>query len=305
MANYRQLHSRIWSDTWFIELKPEYKLLFIYLFGNERSSVCGLYEIPIRIISFETGLDRSVIQNAFEVFIKADKIKYDFETSVIWVKNMLHYQGSSSDLLHRRIKADFKTVPECELKNEFLYWLRNTVSIPYAYAIYTMLSVSVSKSVSVSEGEGVGEGETNWIPETPKQAQAHPDIQAFHEICSRTPGQRDYGLVIETIQLLRAQHGDQLVDKVKPFWLAWSGRRNKQTGKPYDPTSLVWLTEWAVNNEIPPVNGTQPAAAPAINEKAVETTKQMVDKKWSFQPAPPPDARPKIKQLAKQKGIRK
>jgi hypothetical protein len=264
MANYRQLHSRMWSsDSWFLELKPEHKLLFIYLFSNERSSVCGLYEIPIRIISFETGLDRSVVQSGFEVFIKADKIKYDFDAGVIWVKKMLQYQGSSSDLLHRRIKADFKNVPECELKKEFLYWLRDTLSIPYAQAIYTMLSVSVSKSVSVSipdSEEGGGAGEGGWIPATPAQAGKHPDIQTFHEICARWPGIRDYALVIETIQLLRARHGDQLVDKVKPCWLAWSTRKTKG-GRNYDPANLVWLTEWAVNGTIPQANGTEPKRA--------------------------------------------
>jgi len=261
MSNYRQLHSRMWSsDNWFLELKPEYKLLFIYLFSNERASVCGLYEIPIRIISFETGLDRAQVQSAFEVFIKADKIKYDFEASVIWVKNMLKYQGSTSNLLHRRIVADIKAVPQCELKEEFVYWLRDTVSIPYGYGIYTLLSVSVSSSVSVSDlEEGGGTGEGDWIPETPKQAMEHPDIREFQAICGRIPGARDYKLVIDTIRLLYRKHGDNLVDELKPYWLAWSSRKNKN-GRNYDPSSLVWLVEWAVNGEIPRVNGSEPAS---------------------------------------------
>jgi hypothetical protein len=260
MANYRQLHSRMWSsDSWFIELRPEFKLLFIYLFSNETASVCGLYELPMRIISFETGLDRSLIQSAFEVFIKADKIKYDFETSVIWVKKMLHYQGGSSPKLVTRIVADIKAVPESEMKQEFIYWLRDTVSIQYAYSIYTLLSssVSVSKSVSGSEEEGGEGGETDWIPDTPKQAEEHPDIQAFKAICGRIPGRRDYSLVIETIQLLRARYGEKLVNQVKSYWLAWSTRKT-QGGRPYDKASLVWLTEWAVNGEIPRANGSEP-----------------------------------------------
>ena len=179
MSNYRQLHSRMWSsDNWFIDLKPEFKLLFIYLFSNERASICGLYELPLQIISFETRLDIETISHGLEIFTKADKVKYDFESGVVWVKNMLKYQGSSSPKIQARIKADIKSVPDCVLKSEALKSLSDTVSIPYADGIDTLLSVSVSNSVSISDSEegGVGEGEIfaayqdNIVMLTPKIA---------------------------------------------------------------------------------------------------------------------------------------
>jgi hypothetical protein len=43
-------------------------MIFIYLFSNQRASVTGLYELLIKIISLVTGLDRSVILRAFEVY---------------------------------------------------------------------------------------------------------------------------------------------------------------------------------------------------------------------------------------------
>jgi len=306
MSNYRQLHSRMWSsDNWFIELKPEFKLLFIYLFSNERASVCGLYELPIRIISFETGLDQDTISRGLEVFDKADKAKYDFETGVVWVQNMLKYQGSSSPKLQARIKADLKSVPDCVLKSEAIRYISDTVSIVYAEGKDTSYSFSVSSSVS--EGEGMGEGEV--IPETPAQAMEHPDILAFQKVCSRIPGQRDYAVVIETIQFLRKKHGDQLDETLKPYWLAWSTRKTKDH-KPYNPSSLVWLCEWAVNGQIPQANGSEPkpSASPAINYSAIDATKQMLAQKDTIKKsAPPPNSRPQlaINELTKQKGIRK
>ena len=119
MSGYRQLHTHMWSDGWFTELEPDIKLLFIYLFSNERASVCGLYELPVRTISFETGLDREVIKKGLEVFNKADKVKYDFDKGVVWVKNMLKYQGSSSPKVKVRIMTDFDAVPDCGLKEQF------------------------------------------------------------------------------------------------------------------------------------------------------------------------------------------
>lgn len=133
MAGYRQLHTRIWSDTWFTELSPEYKLLFVYLFGNERTSLSGIYELPLKIISFETGLSRETIRKGLEVYIKADKVAYDFSAGVVWVKNLKKYQSSSSSpTLKRRIKADIKAVPECKVKEAYM------ISIGYRYRIDTL-----------------------------------------------------------------------------------------------------------------------------------------------------------------------
>jgi hypothetical protein len=144
------------SDNWFIELKPDFKLLFIYLFSNERATMCGLYELPIRIMSFETGLDRETITQGLGVFNKADKVNYDFDAGVVWVKNAIKYQSQANpnEKVMTRIKADIKAVPDCALKRECM----DTLSIPYEYDTDTTVSVSSKVSVSVSEERGgVGE----------------------------------------------------------------------------------------------------------------------------------------------------
>jgi DnaD/phage-associated family protein len=146
MSGYRQLHTKMWSDTWFTGLRTELKILFIYLFSNERASVCGLYELPVRTISFETGLDREVIKKGLEVFNNADKVKYDFEAGVVWVRNMLKYQGSTSPKVKARIQADIKAVPECDLKKRFL----DTLSIPYRYGSGTSSS-SIVPSIVIDQ----------------------------------------------------------------------------------------------------------------------------------------------------------
>lgn len=121
-------------------------------------------------------------------------------------------------------------------------------------------SSSTSDSLSSSDSES-GRGSVREkpipMPETPKQAMEHPDIIAFREACGRIPGERDYASVIETIQFLRGKHGDQLVNYLKPYWIAWSTRKGKDN-KPYRQSSLVWLFEWAMNGQIPQANGHEP-----------------------------------------------
>lgn len=112
------------------------------------------------------------------------------------------------------------------------------------------------------EEEEEVESRGDWIPKHPKEAMKHPDIQVYQAVSERIPGIGQYDLVIQTVQLLRQKIPEEaaLVAYLSPFWLAWSGRKTKN-GRPYDASSLVWLTEWAVNDHIPPAyreNGNGP-----------------------------------------------
>ena len=71
MADYRQIHTCIWKDSWFLELPSDYKLLFIYLFSNERACLAGLYDLSIKVIAFETELERDTIETGLEQFAQA------------------------------------------------------------------------------------------------------------------------------------------------------------------------------------------------------------------------------------------
>jgi hypothetical protein len=182
---------------------------------------------------------------------------------------MLKYQGSTSPHIKKRIQADLKTVPDCELKT---LWLEvNRVSIGYADGVDTSSSTSssiYSSSYSSEEDRGAGEG-TNFIPETPAQAAEHPDIVTYQQISGRFPGERDYGSIIETMQYLRKKHGDKLTEVLTPYWTAWSTRKAKG-GKPYNPASLVWLYEWAMQGTIPSANGHEPQYGETkIDRKAI------------------------------------
>jgi hypothetical protein len=61
------------SDQWFAELSAEEKLLFVYLFSNERASVSGLYESPIRVMAFETSLGEKYAEVPGLIFPEGDE----------------------------------------------------------------------------------------------------------------------------------------------------------------------------------------------------------------------------------------
>jgi len=54
MAKKRYISDIIWSDNWFEDLQPKEKLFFLYLLTNQQVSICGIYEISLKKIEFET-----------------------------------------------------------------------------------------------------------------------------------------------------------------------------------------------------------------------------------------------------------
>jgi hypothetical protein len=146
MANYRQIHTQIWRDNWFLDLAADEKLLFIYLFSNDASSLSGLYEIHERLIALETGLSPKRIKAILAKFEEANKVHY--ADGIVWIVNMQRYHPSSSYKVQTRIQKDIDSISDCEIKRKYLIHygsqLKDTlsndskqptdsISIPYPY----------------------------------------------------------------------------------------------------------------------------------------------------------------------------
>jgi hypothetical protein len=123
MANYRQIHVSIWKDEWFLDLDPDEKLLFIYLFSNENTSLSGIYKLAFKVICFETCLDREFVKNALDKFEQAGKVYY--RNGVVWVKKMRDY-NRGGETVWKRILADVDSIPDCEIKRMYLDYYRKT-----------------------------------------------------------------------------------------------------------------------------------------------------------------------------------
>lgn len=118
MAKYRQIHTKIWKDTWFLELEPKYKLFFIYLFSNELASIAGIYELSERVMAFESGLPLEEVRAAFELFADAGKAYY--EDGVVWVVKLRDYHETTSAQLQKGIQNELDDVKECNLKRRYM-----------------------------------------------------------------------------------------------------------------------------------------------------------------------------------------
>lgn len=76
MSKLRSVNTHFWSDNYVIDLDPIEKLLFLYLITNESTNMLGIYELHIRKIAFDTGIDKDMVSKIFDRFDADGKASY-------------------------------------------------------------------------------------------------------------------------------------------------------------------------------------------------------------------------------------
>jgi len=103
MAKLRSVSTAFWSDPFIEELSPSEKLLYIYFITNEKTNMLGIYEVSIKKICFETGLNKEAVTKAFETFTKSGKIKYD--NNFIVLVNFIKHQNYNPNMKKAAIEC--------------------------------------------------------------------------------------------------------------------------------------------------------------------------------------------------------
>jgi len=91
MAKTRMINTRLYSDNYVADLDALEKFLFVYLLTNQLTNISGIYEIPLKTIAFETGIDKDSVAKILLRFEEANKIKYF--NGWIAVRNFLKNQS--------------------------------------------------------------------------------------------------------------------------------------------------------------------------------------------------------------------
>lgn len=108
----RVVDTKFWTSMDVIDnYSVEDKFFALYLMTNGRSTQSGIYSLPKKIISFETGFTIDVIQVLLDRFSKEyGRIAYSDETQELTLLNSLEYtilKGGApvSELLERELRA--------------------------------------------------------------------------------------------------------------------------------------------------------------------------------------------------------
>lgn len=76
MAKYRYINTKFWDDNYIINLDPIEKLLFLYLLTNPLTTICGIYEIQLKRVAFDTGIEKDMVEKIIKRFTDDSKVFY-------------------------------------------------------------------------------------------------------------------------------------------------------------------------------------------------------------------------------------
>jgi len=197
MATFRKIHTSIWSDPWFADLDSEKKLFYIYLLTNERTKQCGIYEITKKQISFDTGYSIDTVSILLKYFIDTQKIRYNYITNEIAIKNWRKYNVDTSPKVKQCVNRELKLV-------------KDIVLIQYLYSIDTHMQKEKEKEKKEEkekEEEPITQNENYFTPEPEKTLKPLNEI-----LLCLTDDQIWYEVICMNYKLTISQFNEKLIE---------------------------------------------------------------------------------------------
>ena len=105
----RVVNTKFWTDAYITELDPSEKLIFIYLITNNLTNICGIYEITLRQISFDTGFELETVKRILQRFERDGKVAY--KDGWVAIRNFIKNQNQGSPQVKKGIKREFELSP--------------------------------------------------------------------------------------------------------------------------------------------------------------------------------------------------
>lgn len=72
----RMINTRFWDDDYTANLDQIEKLMFLYFLTNPATEICGIYELPLKNIATDTGIEKDMVENILKRFKRDKKVFY-------------------------------------------------------------------------------------------------------------------------------------------------------------------------------------------------------------------------------------
>lgn len=125
MAKERYVNTKFWDDNYIVNLDPIEKLLFLYFLTNPLTNIAGVYEITLKRMAFDTGIDKDMIMKILGRFEAAGKVKYS--DGWIAIKNFIKHQKKNPKIT-AGIKNELLKAPRC-----LVDWIQGDDSLSIDY----------------------------------------------------------------------------------------------------------------------------------------------------------------------------
>lgn len=195
MSKLRSVNTKFWNDEYVEGLDPIEKLLFLYLLTNDATNLLGIYDITLRRIAFDTGIDKDMVVKIFERFEKKNKASY--LEGYVMLHNFQKHQKMNKNMKASALKV-FEELPEVIKNNHvtkksiaimnsenpepFRMVPNGSTTIPNGSEPFRMVPLSRSRSRSRIEGEEEGADAQNPpLPVSGSVVKPIPGIKPFED----------------------------------------------------------------------------------------------------------------------------
>jgi len=117
---YQKIESKIWHDEKFIGLSSSQQRLFFYILTSPHNNLTGLYVLKNGYACEDLRCNVKDFQKDLRKLLEMGFIKYDSETSVIWVKNFLKHNPLTNPNQKKAAKKIICDLPKTFLIQEFI-----------------------------------------------------------------------------------------------------------------------------------------------------------------------------------------
>ena len=110
MAKSRMVNTIFWEDNYTANLDPIEKLLFLYFLTNTSTTISGIYQITLKKVAVETGIDKEMVEKMLIRF-ERDK-KFYYRDGWLGIKNFIKHQNQESPQVKKGIERELQNCPD-------------------------------------------------------------------------------------------------------------------------------------------------------------------------------------------------
>jgi len=181
LMRYQNIESKIWHDEKFSKLSPLQQRLFLYLLTCPHGNFLGIFVLKPGYAMSDLNY---TLPNYLKDLLELKTVKFDPESNVIWIVNLLEYSQNYGNWNEKHSKGAIKLLkelPKSKLIQEFIKYYKKLFgdeSIGLSIGVSIGLSNGVSNPYAISETETETETETEDILSSKKKLDPPP----FEEI---------------------------------------------------------------------------------------------------------------------------
>lgn len=145
MATHRYVQTKFWNDVFILGLTPEEKYFYLYIMTNPHSKQCGVYELPMPVMVFETGYNQDTLTKLINRFRDYKKLDWSEETNEIIILNWPKFNLPKSEPVYKCVQREMLSIKNNDFHDKMLAQIIkngypiHTLPIPHRYPPLTEL----------------------------------------------------------------------------------------------------------------------------------------------------------------------